>query len=219
MTQIAWGEIASADGTAWDRARPRTRAWSTPAGDYRADQGEGPIPVTVEHSGPIIGEVTYLERSANGALTAVARIASDWTPSVNVRVGDQLVTLEHDAYWSAETVRDEDAAILLHAAAITTSPARLGAKPLAFVDGDLSFRRAAPERWRSRIGRHEHELLSRAAAAMLDRRGQSLRVHDARTPELERVRGGFLVDGELYAASHRPYGAWRVRPSTILRVS
>jgi HK97 family phage prohead protease len=168
VTQTVFGEIASADGTVWDGVHAR----STPAGDYRRNQGSGLFPVTLEHGGPRIGEITYLERNAE-RLIAVAHIDDGvCRPFANVWVAGDLVEVEDDRswYWSSETLRDEDGRVLLHAAAITRSPARLVARPLMFLDGRLDFRQVADERWHLRQSSPEHGLLTRAAVSFLDRR-------------------------------------------------
>lgn len=56
------------------------------------------IPIDQNHDHRWCGEVIYLERSRDGSLWAVGHIADDIRPSLDVRVADKTVSVEHDLY-------------------------------------------------------------------------------------------------------------------------
>jgi HK97 family phage prohead protease len=199
--RTVYGEIASRDGTAWDRVleqgpdRPelRMRAWATDAQDFASYQGDERIPVLAEHGGPQVGAIFFLQRDANG-LQGVAHVSDDVCPPVTrVRVGDELVVVDDDRpwYWSPETLRDEDGSIYLHAVAFTRRPARIAPRALAFRDGPVDHRGT----WGG------NELLQRAGAGYWH---QALTVHD---------------DEPRYDDPARPSGQLRIRTATQLDVS
>lgn len=155
----------------------RHRAWATPASEVRAEQAEK-ITIDRDHDRIEIGQVVYLERR-NGSLWAVGQVRDDVSPVVNVRVGSALVALETDFYWSASRLSTEDYRdIVIDSISLTASPARVGARPVAFLPGGLDYRTVPRERWH--LHGLEGELLTRAAASHLERRGsrRPLIVHD-----------------------------------------
>ena len=91
-----------------------------------------------------------------------------------MRVGDRDVVVSHDMYWSAERLQDpEDGTLLLRSVALTPTPARVGARPVVFLDGALDHR-GCTSRWR--LDTTAKSLLERAASAYVPRR------FDHRTP-------------------------------------
>jgi hypothetical protein len=91
-----------------------------------------------------VGEVVFFERDRAGRSWCVAHVDADVVPAANVKVGDETVTLEHDLYWSVSRLptpgqpRHPDR--LGRAAAF---PARIAARPVTFLDGQLDHRQAA----------------------------------------------------------------------------
>jgi HK97 family phage prohead protease len=153
----AIGSLASADGIAYDPAQRRP-AWSSRSSDYSSVQ-PATIAVDRDHDGRWIGRVVYLERH-QGVLWAVAEV--DAEPTVAIKVGDDVVHVLTNLFFSAERVAVDDEDIVLRSVAITRTPARLGARPLTWFAGDLGDRGM----WllnRRRLGGHLGELVERAA--------------------------------------------------------
>lgn len=213
--QTVLGILADRDGIAWtkvlepgpDGPRLRTKAWSTRSADVRREQLDH-IAIDLNHDGIERGHVVYLERDAHGRLWCIGHVSDDVIPEVRVRVADRTVAVKHDLYWSPVRVGGPDLGIEFLSVALTASPARIGARPVTFLPGELNFRQVADERWHIRRG-YEHDLLERAAASYLDRRehGGPMIVRD----EHEQTRS---LDGlhptELFAQAEDEF--WENRP-------
>ena len=127
--QTCFGVLASADGHAYrteleqrgGRAELRTRAWASPAGRYRSVQDPS-IPVDRDHDGRAVGQVVYLERDRYDRIHAVAHVRDDVGPVTLVEVGDEVVPVETEMYWSASVLQDDqNDDLLLRSAALTCS--------------------------------------------------------------------------------------------------
>jgi HK97 family phage prohead protease len=190
----------------------RTAVWATPAADVRTVQGR--IPIDRNLDGVEIGELVYLERR-HGRLWAVGQIDAEVDPAVRVRVGQQTVRLAHDLYWSATRTSGPDwRDIEISSIALTAFPCRVAARPLTILPGALDHRRA-PDRWQ--LDSVQRELLTRAAAAHLDRRAgghhSPLVVHD----ETIAIPADFTPSG--YDLDEPVAGPMRVRSAEPVAVS
>jgi hypothetical protein len=167
-----------------------------------------------------------------GSLWAVAEVDDHVSEAVNVRVGGRTVAVPTPLYWSASRIGSPDDGLVLVSAALTASPASVGVRrPVRFLNGRLDHRQAA-DRWRSRLDRVEHEMLTRAANARADRQqGESIVISELDEPKLTRLgRSDLSIDerGEPVgrmrrAAAHdyddgRPPGKLRMRPCRIIAV-
>ena len=142
------------------RPELRMNAWATPSSEVRSVQNPE-IRIDRDHDHRWVGEIIYLERR-DGNLWAVGHIDDRVRAEVHVKVGDDLVTLDHDLYWSPERIGGADDGILFTSIALTASPARIAPKPVKILEGALDHR-DAPRRWNHTLGWHERELLERAA--------------------------------------------------------
>ena len=142
------------------------------------------IPVEAGHGGAIVGEAVHLEVTPR-AVWLVAELDDNVGPSVAVRVGDATVRVAAELYWSGQfdfRQTDGQDSVLLRAA-ITRTPAQLGLAPLRWLPGRLDYPDVAAERWH--LKGFELELLTRAANAACDRRGNGGPIY---------VRGGRTAD-------------------------
>ena len=102
----------------------------------------------------------------------------------------------------------------MRSVALTPATARIHARPLSWHEGSLDHRHVPSERWHLPAG-YERELLTRAAAAHLDRSAalrqrsrweDGIRIHDRReAPDVIRMRGGWLVDGAEFHGDGAEY--------------
>ena len=223
--RTVYGAIADPLG----HASARGRFWASPAANYLTEQPPR-IPVDVDHSGRPVGEVVALMRHA-GSLWAVGEVDDHVTETVQVRVGAQTVAVPTPLYWSASRIGSPDDGLVLVSAALTASPASVGVRrPVRFLDGRLDHRQAA-DRWRSRLDRVEHQMLTRAAHARADRQaGEAIVIAELDEPKLTRLgRSDLWIDesGEpvgrirrqvVLPHEKRPPGRLRIRPCTITAV-
>jgi hypothetical protein len=138
--------VLSADGIASRQEigqdwRSRTVAWASPACELRHHH-DLPIPVAADgHTGTAVGQVVGVHRARGwGGIVAWAGAELDGDGA------DRLLQFPDPVYFSAEcdaAVRPRSAIghdIRLRAAAITTTPARLGAEPILLLPGSLRDR-------------------------------------------------------------------------------
>jgi hypothetical protein len=183
MRQTVYGVLADPLGLASDsileqgpdRPELRHRAWATPAAEVRNVQD--PIRIDRDHDHRWIGELIHLERSARGDLWAVGHLDEAVIQAVNVWVGEELVAVDSDLYWSASRWSTPDFCdVIIGSVSLTAFPARNHAQPVTILDGALSYR-GAERRWR--LDRFDRELLERAADTHVGReRGAPLVVYD-----------------------------------------
>jgi hypothetical protein len=212
MKHTVMGVVADPIGTVFNGER----AWSTRASEVRCEQPSR-IPVDVEHDRRAVGRVVHLERR-DGSVIAVAEVDAD--PFVNVAVGDEVIPVETDWYWSAErhsTPSGED--VVFRALSLTRNPARVNAQPLTWYEGGLGER----INWRLGFGSPEAGLLTRAAEARYARRRlEPLVIHDERRPAggAYKVRDGvWLTDDDELVTAHSPAAPYHVRRGSIISVS
>lgn len=206
---VVYGPITDDLGLASDGVN----AWATPANAVRRTQDR--IRIDRNHDHRWVGEVVHLELR-HGSLWAVGLVEDHVSPTVRVAVGDEVVPVEADYFWSPASWRNEDGEdILFHSLSLTPSPARIAAKPVAFLDGGFDQRGGLP------LNHPDRDLIYRAAETKLrQRHGQGLVVHELTRPKVERVRHGvWIVDDELHVDPGRPAGELRMRPARILSVS
>jgi hypothetical protein len=220
-----YGQLCDADGLATNG----DRYWCTPAEHINRTQATK-ILVDLDHDPTaVVGEIVHLDRNRTG-LWAVAHINDDVAPSVNVRVGDLDVPVECDLYWSATRRGNSDTGIELLSVALTASPARISARPVQFLRGQLDYRQVARERWHLRGS--DCELLTRAAHAYLDRRkagGGNIRVHDQeQAARWHQLQGRSANTTQAFAYLEDQYEDWKRgrptgqvfhRPSKVISVS
>jgi hypothetical protein len=222
MTQTVYGILADKLGHASsevleqgaDRPELRRRAWSTP-GDAVVAVDEH-LPIDLDHNGIEVGEVTYLERR-DGSIWCVGQISDTVQAAVDVVVGDQVVSVDHDLYWSPTRVGDPDSHGLgITSVSLTASPARVNPQPVTILPGELSYR-GAEQRWNLRAGGYELELLERAAAAHGYRRRHRgpLVISEHVDPRLyERATPAEIADVLEEQAMRRPVGPLRYSTPT-----
>jgi len=152
----------------------RRRARAYPAGEYLRAQ-PSTIPVDVNHEGPVIGQVAYLERNGSGRLHAVAEI-------------DASGLDDGPWYYSPFIEHVEGRDIVLQALSVTRTPASIALPPIS------AFPARLPDAGAYR-GIHQ-DLVKRAAA--YDRRRRSgephLIVDPDREARLNRLVGRRLDD-------------------------
>jgi hypothetical protein len=206
----------------------RGRFSASPAGDYLREQNPV-IPIDRDHNHRWVGEILFLARHA-GSLWAVGEVDNSVTEVVNVRLGGRTVAVPTPLYFSASRIGGGDDGLALDSVALTASPASIAPRPVAFLQGGLDHRQAA-DRWRSRLDRVEHDLLTRAAHARADRqRGAAIVISEMDKPKLTRLgRSDFWIDesGEpvgrmrrqaVLPDEGRPPGVLRIRPCRIVSV-
>lgn len=96
----------------------------------------------------------------------------------------------------------------------------LGVRPLTVLAGALDHR-AAPDRWRGQVSPSQHQLLTRAASASVDRRRGPIVVRD-RTAHYDDLAPRLTSYEAAKVERSRPVGPWRhTRPhrGSVLRVS
>jgi hypothetical protein len=89
-----------------------------------------------------------------------------------VRVGEDIVDVPAPLYFSVLRTEGPDGRFTIKSVALTPQPARLGARPVRFLEGDLS-RRAS---WTTKS--YQRQLLHRARDADIRRHGRPLTVQD-----------------------------------------
>jgi hypothetical protein len=142
--------------------------WATPANKLCTVQ-DAHIAVDVEH-GAECGRVIYLEKRG-GNIWAVAEVADEVTPEVRVRLSPvEVRSVPTEFYWSVSRIGDDHLGYALTGLALTWSPARVGARPVTFRDGNAA--RAASKA----SDPFERELLHRASEYDLRRHGGPLMV-------------------------------------------
>lgn len=193
MTQTVYGILCDRDGLASTtvleqgplRPELRFKAWATASSEIRPVQAAR-IPVDRDHNGIGRGELVYLERDRHGRLWAVGHVDDRVSASVDVRVGDRSVSLEHDLFWSVRR-SPFPSDIVIDSVALTAASARITPQPVKFMPGSLDYRRQPPSGWK--LDPDERALLQRACEAhRARRRGDPLIVHDV-TPSAEHHNG------------------------------
>jgi hypothetical protein len=162
-------------------AQNEHRSWATPSAQVSSTQDDE-ILVDQNHDHRWIGRVVHLELR-QGKLWAVAEVDDAVEPFARVRVGDEVVPVEQEQFWSATRIGGGSDPILFTSLSLTPWPARVFASPVAFLPGRLDYREVARERWHLRG--FAHDLLTRAAVTRLERRGGPLIVQDERSRALE----------------------------------
>ena len=220
--KTVFGQLLSEDGLAYTQelvqgpTRPelRTRGWRTPAGGIRREQRPD-IYVDREHDGRPVGRVVHLEKH-DGDLWCVAEVDDTVSENVHVQVGDDVVPVPHPLFFSAEAWRDEhDSDVVLRSVALTTNPARAGARPIRVMDGGLR------ERGSWHLTYWERQLLGGAYETRLRRRARSPLVVtgiDGYTVLPGRHGYDLVLDDELDAVAAVPAAPWRRRRGSILDV-
>lgn len=205
MTYTVLGVLADELGHAHDPDQPGA-TWPGPADEYRDLQPDR-IPIDLDHNGRPVGQVIHLERH-RGNLWCVGEVDGA-QPAVAVRVGDDVVHVEDDLFWSAQRLGDVNGQnILLRSVAITWAPARVTAhsQPLLWFEGNLGDRGS----WlldKRRITGHLADLIERAAEARHDRchHREGLPIYDvAEPPALARSSGASAGSEPTLAPLARP---------------
>jgi hypothetical protein len=207
VTQTAWGQLADRTG----HALAGGRAWSSPSSAYSLVQ-DAQIAITRDHAPPILGKVAYLERTRS-ALWAVGEIDDSLSAVTRVGLGDRVVDVATDLFWSAAHIEDEDAGLLLTGVGVTAYPARSAPEPIRLEQGELHRRGS----W-SGLSTFEYGLLERAEQAQRKRRGgESIVIHDVeRQKLLERAHPAELAqlaEDTAWSGSGRPPGPLRHSPT------
>jgi hypothetical protein len=203
--------------------RLRHKVWATPAAQVRDVQPR--LPIDTDHNRVEAGRVLHLERRG-GNLWAVGLLTRSFDPVTRVKVGDELVELPTDVYFSASrlgTPEYED--IVLDSVSLTAHPARVSAKPVTILDGHLGFRGCVARQWPQLDSGHQ-AMLERAAEAYVlrDERGDQLYVYDElEERSLSRMGASEMYMARVMAADEQyddrgPPGPLRFRPARITRV-
>lgn len=204
MTQTCIGIVTDALGGASSAGR----FWSTPSRQVLPVQ-DAPLLVDVDHNSSWVGEIIHLElRDKN--LWAVAHIDDSVEAAVHVRVGADLVSVEHPLYWSATRVGGPEFGIALSSVALTTHPARVCPRPVRLLPGNLNFTREPPRGWELQPA--ERAMLERACETVRARRklgrDAPLLIHgqDALEPATRAAAGGRSYDrvGDSFYARDEP---------------
>jgi hypothetical protein len=194
---VVYGPITDDLGHATDGVN----AWATPADAVRRTQSR--IRIDQNHDHRWVGEVVHLELRG-ASLWAVGEVADHVSPTVRVAVGDEVVRVEADYFWSPASWRNEDGEdVVFHSLSLTASPARIAAKPVAFLAGGFDRKGGLP------LNHPDRDLIYRAAETKLrHRHGQPLVVH-----EEQPVRERHFHPHEVYELAED--AAWRNRPLRI----
>jgi hypothetical protein len=205
-------------GVAADRlghAANEQGAWSTRA-DLILNMQDERIGIDLDHRGPWVGEIIYLERSRSRDVWLVGHVDDAVLPETRVRLGpDEVRTVPTPMYWSLSRIGDEVNGYVIQSVALTTTPARIAATPVTFCEGDVSL--AA-----YRASGRQKELLQRAAKAHLRKRPE----HALHIRNLPLERALTTADPE-YAwqlaenenARRQPIEHWPASRGSILRIS
>lgn len=172
MTQTVFGVLADELGHATTtvleqgRTRPelRRKVWANPAAEFRHVQAPQ---IPIDHGGPV-GELLHLERR-HGNLWAVGHVHDSVIPAAFARINGETIGVPHPLFWSPATRSTLDHRdIVLDSVALTTATARVYAKPVTILPGNLNYMREPPSRWKLQPA--ERELLTRACATLRARR-------------------------------------------------
>jgi hypothetical protein len=206
--QTVYGVLASGDGLAYktelEQGALRLRGWSSPALRYRHVQ-DAEIPVDLEHDHRQVGRVVHLERDRYDRIHCVAHVSDDVSPVTRVQVGDEIVGMETDLFWSASRLEDDQTGeLVLDSVALTASPARLSATPVTFLPGQCDWS-GAWKRWQLRG--YGKELLERACAVHPNRPKDAPIYIAGNDPDDWFERGNMLDDEQWERRPMRRSGA------------
>ena len=205
MKVTVLGILSDRDGHARDYAG---RHWATPSTAYRAVQ-DPHIRIDTDHDHRQVGDVVHLEIDSYARLWAVAEVDQDAiNPFVRVRVGDDIVRVPSDLYWSAERIVDDiDDAALLTWVSLTTRPARVAPDPVEIYPTSIHIDAPARVPWTRRAlvrnavtARHQRQA---ARGPILIRNATTAHTLPADTSPDEPLPGDRPADALWYGQSGR----------------